>query len=157
MVEVQVDLRHTLVVGWNVAQAHELVSDVPRSAGHFPGLERLDDLGDSVYRWNMKTFQVSKFRHQVSYAARYVSDPDQRTVVWTTVGSDNNTVADGQWRVVPEGTGARLEFENRLTVRLPVPRLAGRVVKGLVPRITEKETRTYLERIAATMDGRLVR
>ncbi len=157
MVEVQVDLRYTLRVGWDADQALALVADVPKSASHFPGLERLDELGDGVYRWNMKTFQVSKFRHQVCYAAKYVSEPSARTVVWTTVGSDNNTVANGQWRVVPEGSGARLDFENRLTVMLPVPRLAARVVKNLVPKMTDRETRIYLERIAATMDGRIER
>ena len=157
MVEVAVSIRHTLSVGWDADQALELVADVPKSAAHFPGLERLDDLGDGVYRWNMKPFQVSKFRHQVCYSAKYVSDPTSRTVVWTTVGQDNNTIANGKWTVVPEGTGARLEFENRLIVRLPIPRLASRVVKGIVPKMTDKETRIYLERISATMDGRLVR
>jgi len=156
LVEVEVSLHYTLEVGWDVDRAFALVADVPESAGNFPGLERLDDLGDGVYRWNMRPFEVSKFRHQVRYAARYVSDPGARTVVWTTVGSDGNTQADGAWRVSPSGSGARLTFENRLAVRLPIPRLIARPARKVVPGIMDKQTRKYLDRIAQKMDGRLV-
>jgi carbon monoxide dehydrogenase subunit G len=156
VVEVTVNIRRTLSVGWDADRALALVADVPKSAAHFPGLERLDDLGDGVFRWNMNPFQVSKFRHQVRYSAQYITDTTNRIVVWNTIGQDNNTTADGRWTVVSEGTGTRLEFENRLVVRMPVPRLASRVVKALVPKITDRETRIYLERIAATMDGKLV-
>jgi carbon monoxide dehydrogenase subunit G len=156
MVEIGVDLRYTLQVGWDVEQAFAMVSDVPGSAANFPGLERLDDLGDGVYRWNMRPFEFSRFRHQVRYAARYTSDAAAGTVIWTTEGSDGNTRADGIWRVVPDGDGARLSFENHLAVMLPVPRLVARAARKVVPSVMDKQTRKYLERIAQKMGGRLV-
>jgi len=156
VVEVEVSLRYTLDVGWGVQQAFALVSDVPESAVNFPGLERLDDLGDGVYRWNMRPFEVSKFRHQVRYAARYISDENAGTVVWTTVGTDGNTRADGAWRVSPRGQGARLIFENRMAVMLPIPRLVARPARKVVPSIMNKQTRKYLGRIAEKMDGKLL-
>lgn len=156
MVEVGVSLSYTLQVAWDVQQAFTLVSDVPESAANFPGLQRLDDLGDGVYRWNMRPIQVSKFSHQVNYAARYTSDVDAGTVVWTTVGSDGNTRADGAWRVSPNGSGTRLTFENRLAVMLPIPRLVARPAKKIVPGIMDKQTRKYLGRMAEKMDGRLL-
>jgi carbon monoxide dehydrogenase subunit G len=157
MVEVKIDLRHTLQVGWDPVQALELVSNVPKSAAHFPGLQRLDELGGGVFRWNMNPFQISKFRHQVRYAALYITDTTQGTVIWTTEGTDNNTTADGKWTVIAHEGGSKLSFENRLHVRLPIPRLTGRIAKTLVPKIADKEHRIYLERIAATMDGHLLR
>lgn len=156
MVEVGVSLSYTLQVAWDVQQAFGLVSDVPQSASNFPGLERLDDLGDGVYRWNMRPIQVSKFSHQVNYAARYVGDPAAGTVVWTTVGTDGNTRADGAWRVTASGSGSRLVFENRLAVMLPIPRLVARPAKKVVPGIMDKQTRKYLTRMAQKMDGRLL-
>jgi carbon monoxide dehydrogenase subunit G len=155
VVEVEVSLQHSLMVDWGVAEAFALVSDVPMSSSHFPGLERLDDLGDGVYRWNMRAFELGKFRHQVRYAARYISDVDAGTVTWSTVGSDGNTRADGQWRVSTSGTQTKLIFFNHLAVQLPVPRLVARPARKLVPGIMEKQTKKYLERIAAKMDGRL--
>ncbi len=156
MVEVEVNLRYTLEVGWDFERAFGLVSDVPKSASNFPGLERLDDLGDGVYRWNMRPIEVSKFRHQARYSARYVSDEAAGTVLWTTVGTDGNTRADGAWRVSPSDAGTRLSFDNRLAVMLPVPRLMARPTRKLVPGIMDKQTRKYLSRIAEKMEGRLL-
>ena len=156
MVEVGVSLSYTLQVAWDVQQAFELVSDVPKSAANFPGLERLDDLGDGVYRWNMRPIQVSKFSHQVNYSARYISDVGAGSVVWTTVGTDGNTRADGAWRVSANGSGSRLTFENRLAVMLPIPRLVARPAKKIVPGIMDKQTRKYLTRMAEKMDGQLL-
>jgi carbon monoxide dehydrogenase subunit G len=156
VVEVEVDLRYTLKVGWDSKRAFTMVSDIPGSASNFPGLERLDDLGDGVYRWNMRPFELSRFKHQVRYAARYTSDAAAGTVIWTTVGGDGNTRADGIWRVVPDGEGSRLSFENRLAVTIPVPRLVARAARKVVPGIMAKQTRKYLERIAQKMDGSLL-
>ncbi len=156
MVEVGVSLSYTLQVAWDVQRAFELVSDVPKSASNFPGLQRLDDLGDGVYRWNMRPIQVGKFSHQVNYAARYISDLDAGTVIWTTVGSEGNTRADGAWRVSASGSGSRLTFENSLAVMLPIPRLVARPAKKIVPGIMDKQTRKYLARMAEKMDGRLL-
>ena len=60
MLEFSVHHVYTLAVPCDVGQAFDLVADVPLSAGHFPGLERLDDLGEGLYRWNMLSFEVGK-------------------------------------------------------------------------------------------------
>ena len=44
MIDVDVHVRHTLEVAWSVEEALALISDVPLSASHFPGLQRLDAL-----------------------------------------------------------------------------------------------------------------
>ena len=156
MVEVAVHHIYTLAVAWDVDRAFELVADVPLSAGHFPGLQQLDDLGEGVYRWNMRSFEVSKVNYQVQYTARYVSDPGPRTVVWNTVGADSNTRADGSWLVTADGEGAQLRFENRLVIRLAIPRLLARPAEKVVLTIMERQHETYLTRIAERMGGRLL-
>jgi len=156
VVEVEVSFCYTLQVGWDVRRAFALVADVPLSAGHFPGLQRLDDLGDGIYRWNMQPLEFGKFAHQVRYSARYVADAEADTVVWDTVGADGNTRADGSWRIKPLDGGAELTFQNRLAVQLPIPRLMARPARKVVPGIMDKQTRTYLTAIAQKMDGTLV-
>jgi hypothetical protein len=84
-----------------------------------------------------------------------VPDVVAGTVVWTTVGSDGNTRADGAWRVEAQGSGSRLHFENSLSVRLPIPRLVARPARKIVPKLMRKETRRYLDRIADKMGGRV--
>jgi hypothetical protein len=156
VVEVAVNHIYTLAVSWDADRAFELVADVPLSAGHFPGLEQLDDLGEGVYRWNMRGFEVGKVNYQVQYTARYVSEPGPRTVVWSTVGPDSNTRADGAWHVTTDGEGAQLRFENRLLIRLAIPRLLARPAQKVVLTIMERQHETYLTRIAQRMDGQLL-
>jgi carbon monoxide dehydrogenase subunit G len=156
VVEVKVEIEYVLEVAWSPEQALDLVADVPRSAAFFPGLEGLDDLGDGLYRWNMRKFELGSFQHGVRYAARYVTDQATRTVRWTTEPGDNNTIADGAWTVEPRGSGSRLVFRNSLVVSVPVPRLMARLARKSVPGITHKQVRTYLDRIATEMGGRRV-
>lgn len=157
MAEVQVNIRRTLRVNWSPEQAFEMVADVPRSAAHFPGLERLEDLGDGVYRWHLSTFKVGKITFPVSYAARYVPDPEAGTVTWSTVDGSKNTRADGKWVVTPDGDGALLEFHNHVVVVIPVPRLLARMTNKIARNLTEKQIGAYLQRISRAMDGEVLR
>ena len=95
--DLTIAVRRELDLGWPRDQVFELIADVPRSAGHFPGLRALDDLGDGVYRWRLESFRLKQFSFAVSYAARYVPDPEAGTVVWTTFDDGGNTKADGRW------------------------------------------------------------
>ncbi len=156
MIAVSVPLRRELEVAWDVEQAYGLVADVPLSAGHFPGLKGLDDLGDGAWRWRLDEFEVGRFKIDAGYAARYTCDPVARTVRWTTVEPAGNVRADGSWTVTPRGSGARLVFENKLQVSLELPRLAQGLVGKIVPAVYQRQTATYLERIAQRMGGRLL-
>ena len=155
MPEIEVPIRRTLEVAWSPKEAFDLVADVPRSASHFPGLKKLEELGDGVYRWHLSSFQVGRFTFPVQYAARYVSDASAQTVTWSTAGPMDNTRSDGEWRVTPLGEGARLEFTNRLVVALPVPRLMLRPARRLAREMTERQLGSYLERMARKMNGRV--
>ncbi|MEE2750277.1 MAG: SRPBCC family protein [Myxococcota bacterium] len=156
MPEIEVPIRRTLEVGWSPQDAFELVADVPRSASHFPGLKKLEDLGDGVFRWHLSSFKVGRFDFPVQYAARYVSDASAQTVTWSTMGSMDNTRSDGEWLVVPHGNGSRLEFTNRLIVSLPVPRLMMRAARRMAREMTERQLGSYLDRMARKMDGTVV-
>ncbi len=155
--DLTIAVRRELDLGWPRDQVFELIADVPRSAGHFPGLRALDDLGDGVYRWRLESFRLKQFSFAVSYAARYVPDPEAGTVVWTTFDDGGNTKADGRWVLgEPSGDRVRLRFENTIQLKLPIPRLLARVAKGVVRDMSERQVDTYLKRISATMEGRVL-
>ncbi len=156
MLEFSVHHVYTLAVPCDVGQAFDLVADVPLSAGHFPGLERLDDLGEGLYRWNMLSFDVGKISFQVQYTARYVADADAKTVVWETVGEDSNTRADGSWLVTPDGEGAQLRFDNVLLIRLALPRMLAGPAEKIVKSLMRRQNETYLTRIAERLGGQLL-
>ncbi len=155
MIEVQSISRGVLEVAWSPSRAYALVADVPLSASHYPGLTRLDDLGDATYRWHLSRYEVAGHSLDVGYTARYICDPGARHVTWRSELSDrDNVAASGFWRVAPLADGARLDFETALHARVPVPRLVGRLARRTVDAVFQRQIETYLDAIAQRMGGR---
>lgn len=148
-------LERTLDVAWPRDRAYELVADVPRSAGHFPGLQGIDDLGGGVFRWRLGTIKLPGFGFDAGYTAQYTFDEAAGTVVWASVPGAGNVQEEGSWLVEAAGDRTRLRFRSTLTVDVAVPRLVERVVKKAAPGVTHKLMLGYLERIAKTMGGRV--
>jgi carbon monoxide dehydrogenase subunit G len=157
MIEVQSTVNATLEVAWPADRAYTLVADVPASAGHYPGLDHVEDLGQATYRWHLARYEAVGQSLDVGYTACYACDPVARSVIWTSVmrGGDN-VAANGSWHVRPHEAGARLEFRTVLDARLPLPRLAGRLARRTVDAIFQRQIRAYLRAISGTMEGRLL-
>ncbi|MCB9778615.1 MAG: SRPBCC family protein [Alphaproteobacteria bacterium] len=155
MVEAQLSLSHLVQAPCAPDVAWALVSDVPRSVSHFPGLDGLDDLGGLRYRWRLARFEVGPVHFDASYTAQYHLDPAARVVRWETVQRENLAAA-GSWTVLPLGAGCQLAFQTRLDLSVPCPRVFRPAVQRAIPVISGKQMKTYAERIAATLGGRLV-
>ncbi len=147
--------QRVLDVGWSVERAFDLVANVPRSAGHFPGLRGIDDLGGGVFRWRLGAIKLPGYSFDAGYTARYTFDPVAGTVTWKSVPGAGNVQEEGSWLVQAVGPSTHLRFTSTLTVDTPVPRLMERVVKKAAPGVTNRLMATYLAKIAATMDGQL--
>src|SRR5674476_1214819 len=51
----------------------------------FPKVDKLTDLGDGIYKWEMEKVGTAQVNIQTVYASRYVSSKSKGTVVWTPV------------------------------------------------------------------------
>lgn len=148
-------LERTLDVAWSRDEVYALVADVPRSAGHFPGIQGIDDLGDGVFRWRLGTIKLPGFAFDAGYTAQYHFDEAAGTVVWASVPGEGNVQEEGSWQVKTAGDRTHVVFRSTLTVDVAVPRLVERVVRKAAPGVTHKLMLGYLERIAKTMKGRV--
>lgn len=100
----------------------DFLSDVRRSASHFPEVERLDDLGGNAFRWTMEKIAIGDHTlQQTEYACAYRSDQATMRVDWTPVEGIGNAVVEGGWTIAPsaDGTRVRLDTKGRLQVDLP--------------------------------------
>jgi carbon monoxide dehydrogenase subunit G len=156
MAELTVTVQRSLEVKWARADAFALVADVPRSAAHFPGLRGLDDLGGGVFRWRLESFRIGKFGFDVGYTALYTPDVEAGTVLWKTQPGGGNTRADGAWTVTASGDGARLTFDNTITITAKMPRLMVGAANRALKEVSRRKVDTYLRRISKTMNGRLL-
>ena len=73
-ITVPFDLAYEFEVKAPFAEVFAVLSDVPASAGHFPKVARLVDLGANTYRWEMEKVGAGQVSIQTIYASRYVSD-----------------------------------------------------------------------------------
>ncbi len=84
-VSVDVDLEFEFAVKAPFKDVFDVLSDVPTSASFYPKVDKLIDLGDGAYRWEMQKVGTQQVNIQTVYASKYVSDrrlcPDPQQVI----------------------------------------------------------------------------
>src|SRR5690554_7763707 len=70
-ITVSIELNRELEIPGSYDEVFDLLADVPRSAAHFPKVNKLTDLGDNTYRWEMEKVGVDKHAIQSVYASKY--------------------------------------------------------------------------------------
>jgi hypothetical protein len=148
------DLTYEFDVKASVAEVFALLADVPLSASHFPKLGKLVDLGDQIYRWEMKRIGTAKMSIQTVYACKYEADSKQGTVKWTPVKGVGNASISGNWKIGKKKTGSHvvLEISGELQVALPG------LMKGMITPMVTAENETlisiYIENLTKHFDGK---
>jgi carbon monoxide dehydrogenase subunit G len=153
-VSVRIDLGYEFEVRAPFEEVFGLLSDVPASVAHFPKVQRLTDLGDGVYRWEMQKVGTAQVNLQTVYASRYVSDKAQGRVTWTPVPGVGNAQVGGSWKIADHqgrSTKCVLEIEGTVAVALPglMKPVVAPVVEGEFERLVEK----YIANLIRTFGG----
>lgn len=132
------------------AFAFEVVADVPFSASHFPKVDKLVDLGENKFRWEMQKIGVDKYSLQTIYASKYVADPDKLTVKWTPVKGEGNATVAGKWTIKEKKGVTVLKLETTGAMEVPLPSLVKFVLAPIVKREFEGMIDTYIENLLKT-------
>ncbi len=99
-----------------------LLADVPRSASHFPKVDKLVDLGENTFRWEMEKIGIGNYTlQQTIYACHYVADPSTWRVIWMPISGVGNAIVEGGWSITPTEAGSQAIFKTKgdLTVDFP--------------------------------------
>ena len=59
-INVDIDLAYEFEVKAKAAEVFAVLSDVPTSVSHFPKVDKLTDMGDGVYKWEMKKWGLRR-------------------------------------------------------------------------------------------------
>jgi carbon monoxide dehydrogenase subunit G len=130
-VKVSIDLNRKFSVTADIDTVFSLLSDVPASAKHFPKVQALTELSDNVYRWEMEKVNLGTHSAQTSYACQYVSDGDAKTVVWTPIKGEGNSIVSGKWELTEVATGTNVSFKTKAELTLTFPGLLKLVISPL--------------------------
>ena len=152
-VNVHIDLGYEFEVKAKFADVFELLANVPESAGFFPKVDKLVDVGGGVYRWEMEKVGTAQVNIQTVYASKYVANKAKGTVVWTPVKGEGNALVGGSWKVTEGKKGTALAFKVSGTVDVPLPGLMKMVVVPVVKGEFEKLVEKYIDNLIKKFGG----
>jgi carbon monoxide dehydrogenase subunit G len=152
-ISVPIEMGYELEVRAPAAEVFDLLSDVPASVSFFPKVDKLTDLGDGVYRWEMAKVGTAQVNIQTVYASKYASNRAKGTVTWTPVPGIGNAQVGGSWTIADRkgSTHLKLEIDGRIDV--PLPALMKMVVAPVVEGEFEKLVEKYLANLARRFGG----
>jgi len=146
-VTVSIDLGYEFEVKASAKDVFDVLSDVPTSASFFPKVNKLVDLGDNVYRWEMEKVGTSQVNIQTIYASKYVSNRAKGTVLWTPVKGEGNALVSGSWNITDnkKSTHVVLKIDGEVTVGLPA------LMKLIVVPVVEGEFEKLVDKYIANL------
>lgn len=153
-VTVHIDLGYEFAVRAKADEVFALLSDVPASVSHFPKVQKLTDLGDGVYQWEMQRVGTAQVHLQTVYASKYVSDAARGTVTWTPVKGIGNAQVGGSWKIADhKGQSTRCVLKIDGTVEVPLPALMKPVIQVVVEGEFEKLVEKYIANLIKAFGG----
>jgi carbon monoxide dehydrogenase subunit G len=152
-ITVNIDLGYEFDVKAKASDVFAVLSDVPTSASHFPKVDKLTDLGDGTYRWEMEKIGIASINLQTIYASKYTSNKAKGTVSWTPVKGEGNALVSGNWKITDnkKSTNIVLEIQGELT--LPLPGLMKMVAGPVAEAEFEKMVEQYIENLTKKFGG----
>ena len=153
-VSVKIDLGYEFEVKAKADEVFAVLSDVPTSVSHFPKVEKLTDMGDGVYKWEMQKVGTPQVNIQTVYASKYVSDKAKGTVKWTPVKGVGNAEVGGSWKITDnKGKSTKVVLKIDGVVDVPLPGLMRVVVEPVVASEFEKLVEKYIDNLVKRFGG----
>ena len=152
-VTVKIDLGYEFEVKAKYDDVFAVLSDVPASVSHFPKVDKLTDMGDGVYKWEMEKVGTKEVGIQTIYASKYKSDKSKGTVTWTPVEGVGNALVGGHWKIKDNRKSTKIELKTAGEINLPFPGLMKVVVQPVVEGEFEKLVDKYIANLIKRFGG----
>ncbi|NJM32603.1 MAG: hypothetical protein HC848_06780 [Limnobacter sp.] len=137
-VRVETTIKKEFTAECSPSKAFAQLADISATMGLFPKLEKLVNVGDGVWRWEMEKTQAGNLAHQVIYAVKY-TDNGSTKIHWSPVPGEGNAEVSGDWVVQGAGASSTITFQSRGHFDVPVPKLMKSVAESLI--VPELENR----------------
>ncbi len=147
-ITVSIELHRELEIPGSYDEVFELLADVPRSAGYFPKVHELTDLGDNIYRWEMEKVGVDKHAIQSIYASKYFADKDAGKITWEPVKGEGNGLVRGSWVLTAKGDKVTaVKFQTSAELTLPLPGLLKLAISPVIKHEFNGLVDTYMKNL----------
>ncbi|MEL7372717.1 MAG: hypothetical protein AAFN74_27580 [Myxococcota bacterium] len=137
MVWIEAAASHQAIVHGPREEIIALIRNVSMSGPMFPGVDRIEDLGENRYRWRIKERRTLGTSFTGNYVAEYTDTDDG--VSWKTI--EGNMKTRGRWRASGRDGHVLVHVEAATELDAPVPRF----LKAPAQLFATKETRDGLK------------
>ncbi len=152
-INVNINLGYEFEVKASAAKVFDVLSHVPTSASFFPKVDKLVDLGDNTYRWEMAKIGLAQINLQTIYASKYVSDKSKGTVAWTPVKGVGNGLVSGDWKITDKKKSTHIVLQITGDLSIPLPGLMKMVIAPVVEAEFEKMVEQYIANLTEHFGG----
>ncbi|NTU57413.1 MAG: SRPBCC family protein [Chlorobiaceae bacterium] len=136
-------------------QVFALLADVPRSASHFPDVEKLEDMGGNVFRWTMEKIGIGDHTlQQTIYACTYLSDNELMKVDWVPLEGVGNARVEGGWRINPLSSGTRVYLKTRGELVVDMPGFLQFLLAPLIEMAFAQKIDRYVTNLQESLNAR---
>jgi len=152
MAEIDIAITRQFSVSADFDTVWALLVDTQATVEHYPSLEKLVDLGDHSWRWELQPTGVKNISYQLIYSVRYGFDRDTGVISWTPLKAEgDNGHIRGQFDIttVDDKTSVTLTTDGSLDI--PIPRLLAIAAKPLV----EREFNQQIEKFVGNLESAL--
>lgn len=147
-ITVSIELNRDFEISGGYDEVFELLADVPRSVGYFPKVEKLTDLGDGAYRWEMEKVGVDKHAIQSVYACKYSANKDAGTINWEPIKGEGNGLVSGSWNVTAKGDKTTaVKFRTKAELTLPLPGMLKLAISPVIKHEFNSLVDTYMSNL----------
>jgi len=115
-----------------------------------PDLDRFEKVDEGTYRWIMKEENEKGIRFRPDYTVKYESNGKDE-FSWSTVRGNPTSRGRGKCRSISESE-TEVEYHEKITTDIPVPRLIAPVIKGIVSKKITSGVEYYVERVKAAIE-----
>ncbi|MBT3218744.1 MAG: hypothetical protein HN348_06600 [Proteobacteria bacterium] len=135
--------------------------DVEKTRTHFADFEQIKDCTRKAERFEQEDGQTMRFflreqnhgthKFRGEYSVHYeIVGGD---LVWKPVGTGNLTNR-GRARFRSDKGGTAIDFEQEISLDYPIGRLAAKLVRPIVNRLSKASMRRYVLRMICNLEGR---
>ena len=149
MVWIEASASHEVVIRAEKAAILELLQNIPVCGPMFPGVDRIEDLGDNRYRWLIKERRTLGTSFVGNYVAEYTHTTD--AVSWKTI--EGNMKTTGRWRLSGPDLAVRVRAEATTELDAPVPRFLKTPAQLFAVKETRDGLKAQLEGIKAAVEA----
>ncbi|MCQ8896261.1 SRPBCC family protein [Limnobacter humi] len=152
-VNVNVKIERTFNVACSAKKAFDQLANVADTTTLFPKLDKIVELKDGVWRWEMEKIGAGGLSHQVKYTVKYTNDGASK-IDWNPAPGDGNAQVSGGWVITAKGDKAcSIAFRSSGEFEMPVPRLMKGIAEGIVKSEFEAQVGTFIDRVKAKLES----